>query len=77
MKLDAENQKGSERAKGFKNSIKPVKRAAVIHDLCGVGKAAMTNIVPILSVMGIEACPVPVSYTHLAYQSKQEKNTEK
>lgn len=59
MKLDAENQKGSERAKGFKNSIKPVKRAAVIHDLCGVGKAAMTNIIPILSVMGIEACPVP------------------
>ncbi|MDO5422833.1 MAG: pyridoxamine kinase [Eubacteriales bacterium] len=38
---------------------KPVKRAAVIHDLCTVGKAAMTNILPALSAMGIEACPVP------------------
>ena len=38
---------------------KPVKRVAVIHDLCGVGKAALTNIMPVLSVMGIEACPIP------------------
>lgn len=38
---------------------KPIKRAAVLHDLCTVGKAAMTNILPVLSVMGIEACPVP------------------
>lgn len=38
---------------------KPVPRAAVIHDLCSVGKAAMTNILPVLSVLGIEACPVP------------------
>lgn len=34
-------------------------RVAVIHDLCCAGKAAMTNILPVLSVMGIEACPVP------------------
>ena len=38
---------------------KPVKRAAVIHDLCGVGKAALTNILPILAIMEIEACPIP------------------
>lgn len=38
---------------------KPIKRAAILHDLCTVGKAAMTNILPVLSVMGIEACPVP------------------
>lgn len=38
---------------------KPIPRAAVLHDLCTVGKAAMTNILPVLSVMGIEACPVP------------------
>lgn len=41
------------------NKRKPVPRAAVIHDMCSVGKAAMTNILPVLSVMGIEACPVP------------------
>ncbi|MEY8426366.1 pyridoxamine kinase [Lachnospiraceae bacterium 46-15] len=38
---------------------KPVTRVAVIHDICGVGKAAMTNILPVLSVMGIEVCPLP------------------
>lgn len=38
---------------------KPIKRLAVIHDLCGVGKAALTNIIPILSVMEIETCPIP------------------
>lgn len=38
---------------------KPVKRASVIHDLCGVGKAALTNILPVLSMLGIEACPIP------------------
>lgn len=39
--------------------MKPVKKIAVIHDICGVGKAAMTNILPILSIMGIEVCPIP------------------
>ena len=39
--------------------MKPIKRVAVIHDMCSVGKAAMTNILPVFSVMGIEPCPVP------------------
>lgn len=39
--------------------MKPVKRAAVLHDICGVGKAALTNIIPVLSIKGIEACPIP------------------
>lgn len=38
---------------------KPIKRLAVIHDLCGVGKAALANIIPILSVMEIEVCSIP------------------
>ncbi|MCI3008547.1 hypothetical protein FBD77_10720 [Clostridium butyricum] len=38
---------------------KPIKRAAVIHDLCGVGKVALTNIIPVLSTMEIETCPIP------------------
>lgn len=38
---------------------KPIKRAAIIHDLCGVGKAALTNILPVLAMMEIEACPIP------------------
>lgn len=39
--------------------MKPVKKIALLHDLCGVGKAALTNMIPVLSVMGVEACPVP------------------
>lgn len=39
--------------------MKPTKKVALIHDLCSVGKAALTNMMPILSAMGIEACPVP------------------
>ncbi|ATD58683.1 Putative Phosphomethylpyrimidine kinase type-1 [Clostridium chauvoei JF4335] len=27
--------------------------------MCGIGKAALTNIMPVISVMGIEACPIP------------------
>ncbi|NRY62774.1 pyridoxamine kinase [Clostridium beijerinckii] len=39
--------------------IKPIKRAAVLHDLCGIGKAALTNVIPILSTLGVEVCPIP------------------
>ncbi len=39
--------------------MRPVKKVALLHDLCGVGKAALTNMLPVLSVMGIEACPIP------------------
>lgn len=38
---------------------KPIYRALVIHSLCAVGKASITNILPIMSIRGIEACPVP------------------
>lgn len=38
---------------------KPVKKIAVIHDICGVGKAALTNVIPVLSTLGVEVCPIP------------------
>lgn len=38
---------------------KPIKRVAAIHDLCGIGKAALTNVIPVLSALGIEVCPIP------------------
>lgn len=38
---------------------KPVKRVVVVHDICCFGKAALTNIIPVLSVMGVEVCPIP------------------
>ncbi len=39
--------------------MKPVKKIALLHSMCGIGKASLTNMMPILSTMGIEACPIP------------------
>lgn len=54
--------------------MKPVNRVAVIHDICGVGKAALTNIIPVLSVMGAEVCPIPtmILSTHTGGFGKPE-----
>ncbi|MCY6371700.1 pyridoxamine kinase [Clostridium ganghwense] len=41
--------------------IKPVKRIAAIHDLSGFGRASLTVIMPILSTMGIQVCPMPTA----------------
>ncbi|MFA5658200.1 MAG: pyridoxamine kinase [Oscillospiraceae bacterium] len=37
------------------------KKVAAIHDLSGVGRCSLTVIIPILSVMGIQTCPVPTA----------------
>lgn len=39
--------------------MKPIKRAAILHDIAGIGKVGLSNILPVLSVMGIEPCPLP------------------
>jgi len=39
----------------------PVPRAAVIHDLSGFGRASLTVVIPVLSTMGIQACPLPTA----------------
>lgn len=39
--------------------MKPIKKVALLHSLCGVGKASLTNMLPIFSTMGVEACPIP------------------
>ncbi|MFW5986165.1 MAG: pyridoxamine kinase [Halanaerobiales bacterium] len=39
----------------------PVKRVAAIHDLSGFGRASLTVVIPILSTMGIQTCPLPTS----------------
>ena len=39
--------------------MRPVKKVALLHDICSVGKAALTNMTPILESLGIESCPIP------------------
>ena len=36
-------------------------RAAVIEDMSGFGRVSLTEAIPILSAMGIEACPLPTA----------------
>ncbi len=38
-----------------------IKRVAAIHDLSGFGRASLSVIIPILSKMGIQVCPIPTA----------------
>lgn len=40
----------------------PTPRAAVIHDLSGFGRCSLTEAIPILSVMGVQCCPLPTAF---------------
>lgn len=44
-------------------------RVAAIHDLSGFGRASLTVVIPILSSMGIQVCPLPTAVlsSHSAY----------
>ena len=37
------------------------KKVAVINDLSGLGKCSLTAAIPVLSVMGVQACPLPTA----------------
>ena len=37
------------------------KRVAAIHDISGVGRCSLTVIIPVLSTMGVQVCPVPTA----------------
>lgn len=39
----------------------PVKKIAAIHDLSGFGRASLTTVIPILSTMGFQVCPMPTA----------------
>lgn len=47
------------------------KKLALIHDMCGIGHCSMTVALPIVSVMGIQACPIPTAIfsSHTAYKN--------
>ncbi len=39
----------------------PVPRAAALHDLSGFGRTSLTVVIPVLSSMGIQVCPLPTA----------------
>jgi pyridoxine kinase len=42
-------------------SERPIKRVAAIHDLSGFGKSSLTVVIPVLSSMNIQVCPIPTA----------------
>ena len=38
-----------------------MKRVALINDLSGFGKCSLTAAIPVISVMGVQACPLPTA----------------
>ncbi len=39
----------------------PVPKVAAIHDLSGFGRTSLTVVIPILSTMGVQVCPMPTA----------------
>ncbi|MDR1672007.1 MAG: pyridoxamine kinase [Bacteroidales bacterium] len=37
------------------------KKIAAVHDLCGYGHVSLTAVIPILSAMGVQVCPLPTA----------------
>ena len=37
-------------------------RCAAIHDLSGFGRCSLTIVIPVLSAMGVQCCPLPTAY---------------
>ena len=37
------------------------KRVMAIHDLSGLGRSSLMAVTPVLSVMGVQVCPVPTA----------------
>ncbi|MDR2524897.1 MAG: bifunctional hydroxymethylpyrimidine kinase/phosphomethylpyrimidine kinase [Oscillospiraceae bacterium] len=38
-----------------------IKRVAVINDICGLGRCSLAAALPVLSVLGVQPCPVPTT----------------
>lgn len=40
----------------------PTPRVAALHDLSGFGRCSLTIVIPALSAMGVQCCPLPTAY---------------
>ncbi|MFV0376327.1 MAG: pyridoxamine kinase [Mangrovibacterium sp.] len=53
-----------------------MQRVAAIHDLSGFGRASLTVVIPILSSMGIQVCPLPTAVlsSHSAFPGFHQRD---
>jgi len=42
--------------------MKTTPKVAAIHDLSGFGRCSLTIVMPVLSAMGVQCCPLPTAY---------------
>ena len=40
---------------------KVVKKVATVQDIAGIGRCSLTAAIPILSVLGVQPCPLPTA----------------
>ena len=41
--------------------MRNIKKVAAIQDMSGLGRCSLTVIIPVLSAMGIQVCPIPTA----------------
>lgn len=53
----------------LQNASRPVPRLAMINDIAGFGRCSTTVSLPVISVMGVQVCPLPTSIlsNHLGF----------
>ena len=58
------------------NSYPIPKKAVVINDLTGFGRCSLAVVLPVMTAMGVQACPVPTSVfsNHMAFPSYYYKD---
>jgi pyridoxine kinase len=49
----------------------PVIQTAAMHDLSGFGRTSLSEVIPILSLMGIKVCPLPTAVLSYKYDQNQ------
>ncbi len=56
---------------------KYIPRVAAVHDICGYGNCSLTVAIPVLSVGGIDVCPVPTAIfsSHTMYPAYTMRDT--
>ena len=52
-------------------SVNRVKKIAAVHDISCMGRVSLTVVIPILSTMGFQVCPLPTAVlsNHTQYPS--------
>jgi len=47
--------------------MKNVPKVAAVHDISGIGRCSMTVILPVMSALGCQVCPLPTEYEYFYF----------